>query len=325
MSRGMTTKTINQVITKKVDKWLESIEDEELRKICKRDVIVTGGSIASMLLGEEVNDFDLYFKEYETTVQLAVYYVQQFSKGRVATGIARENPMAMYVEELKDSHDRQRVRIVVRSAGIAGENEDTSGYRYFEMDSTEQQNSEGNAGDWVEGMYAEGEVSEEAQKEKPPFAPIFLSSNAITLRDDVQIILRFHGGPEAIHENFDFVHCMNYWTPKEGVVVNEESLLALMSKTLVYKGSLYPVCSVFRAKKFIERGWKINAGQYLKMCLQISKLDLENFQILEEQLTGVDVAYFSEVLAKARMKDEDGKPVDKIETAYLVEVINRMF
>jgi len=77
---------------------------------------------------------------------------------------------------------------------------------------------------------------------------------------------------------------------------------------------------VLRAKKFILRGWTINAGQYLKMCLQISKLDLENPIILEEQLTGVDVAYFSEVLNKAKEKDKD-----HIDTAYLVEIINRMF
>ena len=310
---GKQIRTINRILTKKVDAWLESIEDEGLRKKCKKDVIVTGGSIASMLLGEEVNDYDLYFKRYETTVAVAKYYLEKFQKGRKAKqgGIG----YSMSVEELKDTLDRPRVRIVVKSAGIAG-TEQTEDYQYFET--TDNSQTE----DYVEEAFqnAEGEVTPEAQEEKPEYYPVFLSSNAITLKGGVQLILRFHGDHEAIHENFDFVHCMNYWTRKEGVVVNNESLLALMSKTLVYRGSLYPVCSVFRAKKFIQRGWKINAGQYLKMAMQISELDLNNPVILEEQLTGVDVAYFQEVINKC--KEKDGETID---TAYLMEIVNRMF
>lgn len=315
---GKTIKTINQILTKKVDAWLESIEDDKLRAACKKDVIVTGGSIASMLLGEKVNDYDLYFRTYDTVKKVAEYYLEKFQAGRSAKlqALGRTEPMAMYLEELTDSHGRQRIRIVVRSAGVAGEQEQTD-YRYFEThDGTDTED----AGEFLDTTYAEGEVTEGMVPEKPMFHPVFLSSNAISLKGEIQLIIRFHGGPEAIHENFDFIHCMNYWTPKEGVVVNPESLLALMSRTLMYRGSLYPICSVFRAKKFIQRGWSINAGQYLKMCLQIGQLDLTNYKILEEQLTGVDVAYFSEVLAKAKKEDSD-----VIDTAYLVEIINRMF
>lgn len=310
---GMQTKTINRVLKKKIEVWLESIKDENLRKRCSKEVIVTGGSIASMLLGEDVNDYDLYFETYETTKDLAQYYLDEFQQYRTAKlqKLKREEPYAMYLEEMTDTQGRQRVRMVVRSSGVVG-TEDTSGsYRYFESETETPE-----AGDFMDATYAEGE----SKLEKKDYDPIFLSSNAITLKGGIQVIIRFHGGPEAIHENFDFIHCMNYWTPEDGVVVNDESLLSLMSKTLVYRGSLYPVCSVFRAKKFIQRGWSINAGQYLKMCLQISHLDLTNYVILEEQLTGVDVAYFSEVLSKARV---EGK--DTIETAYLVEIINRMF
>lgn len=314
---GKQIKTINQILVKKVDKWLESIDDEKLRKACKSDVIVTGGSIASMLLGEDVNDYDLYFRRYETTVAVANYYLEKFQKGRTAKqgGIN----YSMSVEELKDTLDRPRVRIVVKSAGVAGD-EQTKDYEYFERNGVDTPDAGEYIDEAFENMQAEGEVSEEAQKEKPDYHPVFLSSNAITLKGGVQLILRFHGDHEAIHENFDFVHCMNYWTRDEGVVVNNDSLLALMSKTLVYRGSLYPVCSVFRAKKFIQRGWKINAGQYLKMAMQISELDLNNPIILEEQLTGVDVAYFQEVINKCKEKDSD-----TIDTAYLMEIINRMF
>jgi len=285
---GKQTRTINRILTKKIDGWLDSIEDKSLRKAARKEVIVTGGSIASMLLGEDVNDYDVYFRTFETTAAVAEYYIGKFKAGRVANhyGVGCD----MTLEELQDTQGRKRVRIMVKSAGVAGD------------------------------LPAEGEVDEEVADEKPEFHPVFLSSNAITLKGGVQVIIRFFGGPEAIHENFDFVHCTNYWTYEEGVVVNEDALLALMSRTLVYRGSLYPVCSIFRAKKFIQRGWKINAGQYLKMVMQINDLDLNNPVILEEQLTGVDVAYFREIIEKARRN-----ATDKIETSYLVEVVERVF
>lgn len=318
--RGMQKKTINQVITKKVGKWLETIDNDSLREDCKKDVIVTGGCIASMLLGEEVNDYDMYFKRHNTVMRLTQYYLEKFQKGREAAVKQGGVPISMKVQELTDTLGRPRCRIVVKSAGVAGA-EQTQDYHYFERAPDVDTPDAGSyVGEAFDAMNAEGSVDEELRPKKQDYDPVFLSSNAITLKGGVQLILRFSGDQEAIHENFDFAHTMNYWTPKEGVVLNMDSLEALMSKTLVYRGSLYPVCSVFRAKKFIERGWKINAGQYLKMCLQISELDLTNYQILEEQLTGVDVAYFSEVLSKAKQEDKD-----TIDTAYLVEIINRMF
>jgi hypothetical protein len=46
-------------------------------------------------------------------------------------------------------------------------------------------------------------------------------------------------------------------------------------------------------KNAIQRGWTVNAGEILKMLFQVSELDLKNIEVLEEQLIGVDVAYFS--------------------------------
>ena len=73
-------------------------------------------------------------------------------------------------------------------------------------------------------------------------------------------------------------------------------------------------------RKFVGRGWTINAGQILKMAMQVSKLDLTNWQVLRDQLTGVDAAYFCEVLSKLKERDPE-----KLDAAYLVEIIDRMF
>ena len=97
---------------------------------------------------------------------------------------------------------------------------------------------------------------------------------------------------------------------------------------MVYIGSKYPVCSVIRARKFIKRGWSINAGQYLKMCFQISKLDLSDISVLEDQLTGVDVAYFATLIDSLqahsqKMKDE-GKEF-KVDYGYIATIIDKIF
>jgi hypothetical protein len=82
----------------------------------------------------------------------------------------------------------------------------------------------------------------------------------------------------------------------------------------------YPICSVFRLRKFIKRNWTINAGQILKMAYQISELDLTDVKVLEDQLTGVDVAFFAELIERLKANDPN-----KVNAAYLVEIIDRMF
>ena len=75
-----------------------------------------------------------------------------------------------------------------------------------------------------------------------------------------------------------------------------------------------------RLRKFIKRNWTINAGQILKMCMQISALDLTDVATLEDQLTGVDCAYFLQVIERIKEKDPQ-----KLEAAYLIEIVDRMF
>ncbi|MEL8055954.1 MAG: hypothetical protein AAGK66_07360 [Pseudomonadota bacterium] len=317
--RGLKARTIKSILRNKVNSWLETIEDDDLRDTCRKEAIVTGGCIASMLLGEPVNDFDVYFRTKETVRRVADYYVAKFNENKKSqSGVG----VTSYVEELADLQGRDRVRIVVKSAGVASD-EQSDEYRYFEGRPDHE------AGDYIgeafDPLSATGGDADDA-KEKladaaPPYTPAFLSSNAISLRRQVQLILRFYGDPDTIHGSYDFAHCMNYWeSGSSKLTLRPESLEALLSRTLVYNGSQYPLCSVIRSRKFIERGWRINAGQYLKMAMQISELNLTDHLVLEEQLTGVDVAYFAEVISKIREKNPE-----LVDATYLVEIIDRMF
>ena len=284
---GMRSKTIRNIIQTKFDDWLDSIDNAIVRNKIRKNTIVTGGCIASMLLSETINDFDIYFKDKDTALAVAKYYVDRFD---AAVGIDVLN-----IEG--------RITIKVKSDGIAEEGGNIS---LLDPDD----------------IASELESPTEDETDKPKYRPVFLSTNAITLSDKIQIILRFYGSPEELHENYDFVHCMNYWesSDKDKLILNPASLESLLSKELRYIGSKYPVCSVIRTRKFINRGWKINAGQYLKMCIQISELDLLNPSVLEDQLTGVDIAYFHDVISQVKEKNPD-----RIDSSYLIEVINRMF
>lgn len=311
---GLKSKTIKSILRNKVNAWLASIKDEDLRIVCEREAIVTGGCIASMLLGEQVNDFDIYFRSKATVRRVADYYVKEFQENRKAQGGVA---VPIIVEELEDLEGKERVRIVVKSAGVAADGQEQD-YQYFEH------GNDHDAGEYVReafdplGNEAGATTDDHAA---PIYSPAFLSSNAISLRGKVQLILRFYGDPDTIHQSYDFVHCMNYWeSGTSNLVLRQEALESLLSRVLVYKGSRYPLCSVIRTRKFIERGWRINAGQYLKMAMQISELDLQDHRVLEEQLTGVDVAYFSEVIAKVAEKDPT-----RVDAAYLTEIIDRMF
>lgn len=312
----MKAKTIKKVIRAKIDDWLSSIEDEEVRELAAKNTIVTGGCIASMLLKEPVNDYDLYFADKATAVAVAKYYVSRFdSKNK--SGIA----VPIMVDDEGD-----RVRVVVKSAGIASEDGSEAPYEYFESRPDEEAGEYvgevlGDAGDIEEALEDVTDAALAVDDGKPRYRPVFLSTNAITLSHKVQIVLRFYGNADTIHENYDYVHCTNYWTSKDGeLVLRQPALESLLARELRYVGSKYPICSVIRLRKFIKRNWTINAGQILKMMLQISELDLKDHEVLQDQLTGVDAAYFVQLVSKVKEKDPE-----KVNSAYLVEIIDRMF
>lgn len=304
---------IKKELVAKINDWLDSIENEEVRKAAEQDVIVTGGSIASMLLGEKINDFDLYFRTKATTKLIAQYYVDKFNKAHeVAT-----QDTAPVLPEVKDEWVKNikgemedRVVIHIKSAGVAAEGMST--YKYFETRSAEETE------EFAESLQT-NTMEEDNTKEK--YRPVFLSQNAITLSHKIQLVIRFYGEPDKIHDNYDFVHAMCYYDHAKGdLVMPAEALESLLSRTLVYRGSLYPIASVFRMKKFLERGWRITAGQQLKIMWQISEIDLKDFTVIREQMCGVDQAYLYQVIEAVSHVDPE-----KINSTYIATIIDRIF
>jgi hypothetical protein len=296
----MNRKTVRLILRKKFDDFLTSIDDKEVAELVKKNTIITGGAIPSLLTGERVNDFDLYFTDYDTVLAVVKYYTTKFFGYALPIEesiLANEEAIAVSQDE--SGVNRVRIRFRIKQEQLETE----------------------------EGITEEAvSVSEEDKKDdKPKYRPIFLSDNAITLSNGIQIVIRFYGEAEEIHKNYDYVHCTNYWTSKDNqLVLRAEALESLLTKQLKYVGSKYPLASMVRMRKFIMRGWKISAGDIFKIAFNLNHFDLTNIDVLREQLVGVDVAYFNEVLRLLSEKmDKEG--TKKVDEAYLMEIVERVF
>lgn len=288
----MNAKSISKALRGKMDDWVKNIADEKVREIIKENAIITGGAIVSLLQNEPPNDYDVYFKTKESCEAVAAYYVKEWNAQH--TG---------HVARLKVDGDR--IQVYIGSVGALAEKGQTP------IDDESEPDVQ--------------RLEEDPPTEKPKYHPRYISTNAIALSDKIQIVIRFYGSVEQIHENYDFVHCTCSFDYETGEVnLPSRALEAIINKELFYTGSKYPLCSIIRSRKFIQRGWSINAGQYLKMCLQLNELNLKDLNVFADQLVGVDSAYFSQAIAMIQ-KRQELDPTFQIDNTYLFEVINRIF
>jgi hypothetical protein len=303
----MQLKSIKKIITNKLENWLDSIEDVQLRSDVRNNILLSGGSIASLLQGVDVNDYDIYIKDMNVLYRLAEYYTKNFPI-EILDG-RKKDEYQEYLDERAPMFNRIEYDV---EEGVA--DEDLAKYsvalRTLRPDQIKLY------------MYETGghKVYWENREDLPKYRPLFFSPNAISLSDDIQIVVRFHGDNEAIHKTFDFIHATNYFTFKDGLVTNTAALESLLTKQLKYQGSLYPLTSIIRIKKFINRGWKISAGEMLKIMFQISELNLKDPDVLEEQLIGVDIAYFGTLVDILR-----GVDPNKYTSEHLNSIIDKVF
>ena len=320
---GMRTATVRMVLREKIDSWLKSFESESLINVIKNNVIITGGAINSLLMGEKPNDYDVYFKTREAARQVAEYYVSMFNYNNTLKAV--NNYLAVVRDEVQKNikgEEENRIVIFMQSAGVASERQvdNNANYNYFEngADSDVEKFFDDLVKTPIETAF---ELNRDILN-KEPYRPVFLTDNAITLSNKLQVIIRFHGTMYDIHRNFDFVHAMGcYDYLIDHLEVSGEIYESILSKNLIYKGSLYPVASLFRLRKFLGRGWRITAGQMLKIASQISEIDLSDPKVLKEQLIGVDYAYMRQLIQMLQSRDS-GTRVDSI---YLARLIDEIF
>lgn len=342
----MNRKRIQEHLKAKFDDWVNSITDKKVQAAVRHGSIITGGCIVSLLTGEPVNDYDVYFTDEETTYTVAKYYVDIFNKDTAEQKnrlgykhkamVLRGGNDAYIQDQIKEQGEWSwntgmlqipagRVKIVVRSDGVKGNDKAVEDEDGPIAPSLNPERIMTDMDDIDYDKECEPPVPKKDEKTRKKYQPKFLTTNAVTLTDKIQCTVRFYGTPEEIHKNYDFVHCTNYWTSYYNqLVLHAESLEAILDKRLIYQGSLYPLSSIIRIRKFIQKGWKINAGQLLKMCFQLSKINLSDIHKLEDQLMGVDTMYFFDLIERLKEQQKHA-PEGTIDQEYVCTLVDKIF
>lgn len=297
----MQRKTIQKIIVNKLEDWLNSIKPEELRLQVRRNILLSGGSITSMFRNEEVNDYDIYIKDPDVLTSLIMYYANQVGGVTILDGRYKQDIVVNMQRDYKD----ESIEKIYNAFATSVRTLKPKQIKLFFEDGADK----GGKKCELPANYKVGD-----------YLPVFMSPNAISLSDDIQIVTRFYGDNVEIHKTFDFVHATNYFTFDTGLVTNLEAVESILTKQLRYQGSLYPLTSIIRMKKFTNRGWNISAGEMLKMMFQVSELNLKDPDVLEEQLIGVDVAYFGTLIEILR-----GVSTEKLTSTYLNSIIDKVF
>lgn len=303
----MNSKNIKRHLKAKLKDWVKHIDDEAVKKTIEENTIITGGALVSLLTGETVHDYDVYFRTKDACIEVAKYYVDKWNKKH------EDKPVSLlWGERLaqETGEDNGAVKCFIKSKGIADEDEQADSSIAYNFESTAEEEESDAA-------------SDEGEKER--YRPRFITSNAITLSDKIQIVTRFYGEVADIHKNYDFAHCTCAWSSWDNeVFLPVKALECIINKELYYVGAKYPLCSIIRTKKYIKRGYSINAGQYVKMCMQLNEVDLKDVKVLEEQLTGVDTTYFQMMIDELQKhKEESG--CGSVDITYAMELINKLF
>lgn len=297
----MDEKSITNTLYTTFDNFCNSITDRETRELVKYNTIITGGCIPSMLMNENVNDFDLYFKNRKTVIAVANYYVDYFKKLKEKQGIYH-NTISV------DTSNNDSVSV----------NLDNNACMVLLCDN-------------IYDFYPSIETFENLSKSllrinnyypEANYMPLAISKNAITLSNKIQLVTRFYGNVAAIHKTFDYEHDTCYWdSGSRQLILPYRALQSIASKNLKYTGTWSPICSLFRAQKFIKRGWSISSYQLLNIALQINKLDLSKPEVLAEQLTGMYSLQFSELVSVLMQDSRSGKTLT---IDYINKLINTL-
>jgi hypothetical protein len=136
----------------------------------------------------------------------------------------------------------------------------------------------------------------------------------------VQLITRFAGTPQEIFDWFDFtVTHAAYRFDENDFVFGDRYFADLARRELVYSGaSKYPICAMYRTKKYQERGFNLSGATIMHIALCIVQLKIETYSQLKEQLMGIDTMFLQGLL---NAKDPDA-PVEYGE--FLEEAFKRL-
>jgi hypothetical protein len=113
----------------------------------------------------------------------------------------------------------------------------------------------------------------------------------------IQYIKKIVGSGEYILSKFDFTICeCAYLIKTQEFIMSSDFLPDLCARRLRYNISgEYPIASLWRTKKYIERGFKLPAIESIKLSLRINNLKIDSYKNLKEQLEGIDTLFLKDL------------------------------
>lgn len=226
---------------------------------------IAGGAIISISREEKIKDYDLFMVKGDSAVALFNSLMNRVPGGANFQLVVN-----------KDEKNPKLERGTLKSAVINFNNEKVQS---------------------VEELI--DEFNENCKRFKPSnrnhkVVPTYLSKNALTLNNGIQLVFRFIGEPKEVFSTFDYEHCKVYWRPNPiglllGTVTYEgRSQESIAKNELIYTGNTrFVLSAISRLNKFIKRGWGISPSSLLSLAVTSSKVNWSNKQELEEELLGI--------------------------------------
>jgi hypothetical protein len=129
------------------------------------------------------------------------------------------------------------------------------------------------------------------------------------------------GEVRDVLEKFDFTICMGaYDFHGEGMLLHPDFLRHIAQRRLVFNiNSGYPICALFRTRKFMARGYKMSGVEALKIGLRIEKLGMTTMADLRKQMMGIDTMFLRELTDALNKPEEAEKKYEFDKAMQMIE------
>lgn len=129
------------------------------------------------------------------------------------------------------------------------------------------------------------------------------------------------GEPENVIKKFDFTICQGaYDFEFNDFIMSLNFLKHLAQRRLVFNvDSGYPICALFRARKFMRRGFKLPGVEALKIGLRIEKLHMQTLGDLRKQMMGIDTLFMKELTDALNEPERSEQQYDFNKAMQLIE------
>jgi hypothetical protein len=112
------------------------------------------------------------------------------------------------------------------------------------------------------------------------------------------------GDPSSVIGSFDFTICQAAFNGSD-FLFSPDFFQHLAQRRLVYNiNAEYPLCSLFRTRKFIQRGYRFSGIEAIKLGLCLNNLKIRTYADLRKQLLGIDTLLLADLTASLKGEEE---------------------